>query len=428
MVKKGPKASGSSIIGSDEETFSDVTSVSGMSDARSVRGDFSDDDCVSVAETEDTLVPEDDFEEKIKEAVEHLSEKSLATRIAALTNIMNGLRKRYVCEFLLERKITMGDALLRCLRKGKGEEQSLAAEVVSILILQIASIDDPEIESLWGEIRAAMQIILQDRHSSPKARASCASALGIGSFVVGNTEEHYSVLNSLEASFKDSYLKGDETAPNQTPEMALVHAKSLHAWNLLLTCVPRNLILHIIETHLVKLPGILESSHVDLRIAAGESIALLYELARDSDEDFEGEDLDVLSAKLKELSKDSAKYRAKKDRRQQRSCFREIVRAVELGEAPEFQIRFASETLVMSSWQTKITYEEMCNVLGIGMNLHLQKNDLLREIFALGSPLLESEVKANQASKFEKKQVNAENFKLRTIHRGRNRDKRTAVF
>ena len=47
------------------------------------------------------------------------------------------------------------------------------------------------------------------------------------------------------------------------------------------------------------LEGILESSHVDLRIAAGESIALLYELAREKDADFEGEDLDQLVTKLK---------------------------------------------------------------------------------------------------------------------------------
>ena len=38
---------------------------------------------------------------------------------------------------------------------------------------------------------------------------------------------------------------------------------------------------------------------MDLRIAAGESIALLYELARIKDKEFEGEDLDELIAQLK---------------------------------------------------------------------------------------------------------------------------------
>jgi len=82
----------------------------------------------------------------------------------------------------------------------------------------------------------------------------------------------------------------------------------------------------------------------------------------------------------------------------------------------------------MDTWQTKIMYEEICNALGVGMNMHLQKNYLVREMFSLGAPLLEAEAKANVGSKFEKKQAHSENFKLRSIHRGRNRDKRTAVF
>ena len=104
-----------------------------------------DDECTvaSVADTEDTLVAEDfNFEDQVafvlmhgivcemlfidqilympgnltgcflcfanlqvKESIDSLSEKSLATRMTALTSIMNALRKRYVCEFLHERYV-----------------------------------------------------------------------------------------------------------------------------------------------------------------------------------------------------------------------------------------------------------------------------------------------------------------------------------
>ena len=40
----------------------------------------------------------------------------------------------------------------------------------------------------------------------------------------------------------------------------------------------------------------------------------------------------------------------------------------------------------------QIMYEEICNALGVGMNMHLQKNYLVREMFSLGAPLLEAEV------------------------------------
>ena len=47
--------------------------------------------------------------------------------------------------FHLFRKMTIGEALLNCLKKGKGEEQAQAAQVVCIITLQIADADDPDI-------------------------------------------------------------------------------------------------------------------------------------------------------------------------------------------------------------------------------------------------------------------------------------------
>ena len=47
-------------------------------------------------------------------------------------------------------------------------------------------------------------------------------------------------------------------------------------------------------------------------------------------QEFEGDDMYELCLKLKELATDSNKYRAKKDRRQQRSSFRDVLRAVEV--------------------------------------------------------------------------------------------------
>ena len=139
--------------------------------------------------------------------------------------------------------MTVGESLLNCLKKGKGEEQALAAQVVAIIILQIAGIEDPEIEGelgfgamvsifspcrfvcicrasglpvplvvlavlsvclrlcghlcflftagMWTDMRTVMQLILQDRQASPTARAACASTLGLGSVIVGGQDEQY---------------------------------------------------------------------------------------------------------------------------------------------------------------------------------------------------------------------------------------------
>ncbi len=55
-----------------------------------------------------------------------------------------------------------------------------------------------------------------------------------------------------------------------------------------------------------------------------------YELAREQDEDFDGPNLDALCDKLKQLATDGNRHRAKKDRRQQRSSFRDILRAIQV--------------------------------------------------------------------------------------------------
>ena len=45
------------------------------------------------------------------------------------------------------------------------------------------------------------------------------------------------------------------------------------------------------------------------------------------------------------------------------------------------------ETLELNSWGMKKQYDQLCKVLGSGMNLHLTENELIRSIFGLGSPL-----------------------------------------
>ena len=89
-------------------------------------------------------------------------------------------------------------------------------------------------------------------------------------------------------------------------------------------------------------------------------------------QDFEGYDDEDLCETLKKLATDCNKHRAKKDRRQQRSSFRDILRAVEEGEAPRLRIKFGMEAVSIHSWSRKRHYDALCHVLGSGMPVHLQ--------------------------------------------------------
>lgn len=75
---------------------------------------------------------------------------------------------------------------------------------------------------------------------------------------------------------------------------------------------------------------LLDSAHLDVRMATGELITVLLEMARECEDMDEYEPDEEFINKLRELSTDSQKYRAKKDRKTQRSNFRQILHYVEV--------------------------------------------------------------------------------------------------
>lgn len=76
--------------------------------------------------------------------------------------------------------------------------------------------------------------------------------------------------------------------------------------------------------------GLLESPHLEVRMAAGEAIALILESGRAHDENFLEEHIGELCDAVKQLATDSAKYRAKRDRKAQRATFRDVLRYLEV--------------------------------------------------------------------------------------------------
>lgn len=73
-----------------------------------------------------------------------------------------------------------------------------------------------------------------------------------------------------------------------------------------------------------------------------------------------------------------------------------------------------------------IQYEKMCDIIGPGMTIHLAENELLREVFQLGSKVTNlNGVSFQKQSKLERHLLNAAAFKARTLSRKKNRDKRT---
>lgn len=74
---------------------------------------------------------------------------------------------------------------------------------------------------------------------------------------------------------------------------------------------------------------LLELGGLNLRIAAGETVALMYELGRQSDVFFSGP-VHKLYDLLRELANESGRHKGKREKRQQKSSFRDIWKSVEV--------------------------------------------------------------------------------------------------
>lgn len=154
-------------------------------------------------------------------------------------------------------------------------------------------------------------------------------------------------------------------------------------------------------------------------MAVGEALALIYESGREEDLSFEEDFAFNVADTLKQLATDSHKYRAKKDRKQQRATFRDILQFIEVvlliyylilfiyfffqnDNVPELQVKFGKEVLVLDTWARRIQYESLCNILGPSINAHLTENELLRDIFELLDPPPSSDMPAYAQHQMER--------------------------
>lgn len=426
--KKSSKSGGSRTAAdpglSDDEgsVFNDCASMdSYTSEASTVRqGELSGGEAGEVDESSQLEI----FEGKMREAIDLAGSKSAVTRVKALTALSTGFLKRYSPEFWSNQQVTVCDLVSRSVKKGKGGEVVLAARMAVLLALQL-----PDCDTVYSELRSLLTTILADRTSAATSRAAAANSLaGLTFLGGGEIAAVVQCMDSLEDVFSGSFMRKDGVVPGVSAETASLHAAALSAWGLLLSLLSSGEVARRAGKWVANMTGLLHSPEVELRITAGENIALILEFAFDHDEEYHVEGLQDLLAVLRELATDSSKSKSKKDRKEQRSSFRDIFKAVEEGDCPNESIRFGRESLYLDCWYKKLQYEWFCKVLGTGMNLHLSTNFMLREIFELGAPLNQFDLQGgDKPSKSERNAANQLAFKIRTQSRGKNRDKRSAV-
>lgn len=432
MPGKGSRRGKLGRVGKKAEATSDEDSIN---DAFSVTSELEEQEDVNDNnEGVDEPSQQVAFEDNLKDAIDGLTQKSAKGRTSCFHGIEKIFATKYVPDFVEDRQDTIKDAVERGLKKGRGEEQSTAARLSTLLCIQLGEFECAE--SICEDFRPTLTFLANDNAVSTNARSECCWALSMNQFLCSNDDTcTVEMTKLLTTIFAGSYLKGDGTLATVSADLAALHAAAISSWTLLLTVMAPSEIYNLIgssrsSTHLPslnQLRQLLQSPHLDVRLSAGEALAVIFELGRDFCEDYEQEwALDLVEI-LKDLATDSNKSRAKKERKQQRASFRDILRYIEDDVIPEMQIKFGKEVLYLEGWCSRTQYNACCRLLGPGINIHLAENVLLREVFNLGNRVLPAPT-SQKTTKLEKTLLNAAAFKARTILRSKNRDKRSAAM
>lgn len=158
----------------------------------------------------------------------------MQTRTAALAAIAEVLAHRYMPDCVEDRKITIIDLIERSLRRGKGAEQALAAQLVPVLVLQLGDAE------LVGQALGALLLqTAQNPAAAAAARAKCCTALGLVGVLGGSdVGDALQTMQTMEAIYAGAYLKGDKSQSGASAEVSVLHCAALGAWSLLLTLCP----------------------------------------------------------------------------------------------------------------------------------------------------------------------------------------------
>lgn len=176
-----------------------------------------------------------------------------------------------------------------------------------------------------------------------------------------------------------------------------VQAAALRGWTLLFTTVPAwKFASTVLDDQLKLLAALLHSDNVDVRAAAGEAVAVLYDTcdlstlpeSTPTAEDEEEEEIDHIEdivSRMQDLAKNRGDEtrRSKKDRIVLKTTFRELASIMEGGDPPEQKVKLRhGDVLTVDTLIGNVQLNAFRSFLGEGFQVHLLSNTLLHQVFS----------------------------------------------
>nr|GEV73563.1 hypothetical protein [Tanacetum cinerariifolium] len=360
-----------------------------------------------------------DKESVLDQSLDALYEKRGSTREKALEDIIEAFNSSLPHEFIEKKYATLLHQCLNSVKKGSSKEIALASHVIGLLALT-AGLGEKAAEILEDSVTPISEALRS--RSEAKKLESLLEGLAVIAFVGGN--EPVETEKCMQLMWQVVHPKLGPNVVATKPSPAIITAV-VSAWSFLLTTMEG----WAVDPKLWKesvsyLYTLLDKDDRSVRIAAGEALALIYEIGNlekfcggfkgDSDNSVKdaahihGFRTKILN-QVRNLSAEAGgKAIAKKDLNNQRNTFRDILEFLEDGYAPETSVKIGGGSLTTLTWSQLIQLNYMKRFLGGGFVKHMQENEFLHEVFNF-TPKQKSLSKENRVSGLDKRMYRSPN-------------------
>lgn len=331
--------------------------------------------------------------------IDALYEKRGSTREAALVKLVDAFESFMLHGLVDNKYATMLSQFNNSVKKGSTKEVFLASRAIGLLAITLGA--GSSSHEIMEESLPQLCRVLQAWSDASKM-IPALNCLAVITFV-GATDLAETEL-SLKAMWDVIHPKSGSNVGTVRKPRPPVLAAAISAWTFLLTTISS----WRINTDSWKEPisflsTLLEAEDRAVRMAAGEALALCFELNlldvsfEDGDVNAGGTggsknklflDMQGLKAKISGLASNlsaeaGGKGADKKNLTDQRDLFQRILDFVKYGECPEESIKIAGkrDVLRVSSWSELIQLNFLKRFLGKGFLKHVQENGLLQDIF-----------------------------------------------
>jgi len=343
-----------------------------------------------------------------------LTESRSQTREKNLDLLNKALSNSVLSNFIDSRRATLGAAIKNSIKKGGNTEQLLAVKTFALFCITLGVDCEPE----FNEFYSLLTNIITNK-SEPGLISSAIEALSISTFI-GCQDE---VISQEQLRLFENIFRHKKHHP-------IVKVAALNGWALLTSVISlSNIKSSLYYQQMPIFIDLLKDEDVDVRVSAGQVIAMLFQMQTSENNIFTTENIDMnsLYELLQALSNDSNRHKSKKDKQKQKASFREIRSTIENGTDLEEVITINGSRIQFTTWASLFQLNTFRSCLNIGFHVHFQENPLFEQIFT-GSKLIS---RAEVTSPHDVKKYfspNSVTSKERTLLRDKQRIKKDVIL